>query len=108
MLKAGRAYHAAKAKRNSWPKVRWLTDRRGSRHLCLDACCIAFGQRLLWVALWQRLLRIGQCQLVVASLLGAARGVTRWCIFVWGGKGGLTRESGSQSCMGRFGPILKL
>lgn len=22
MLKAGRAYHAAKAKRNSWPKVR--------------------------------------------------------------------------------------
>ena len=90
MLKAGRAYHAAKAKRNSWPKVRWPTDRRGSRHLCLDACCRAFGQRLLWVALWQRLLRIGNGQLVVSRLfLGVARGCHTMAYFCWeGGEGG--------------------
>lgn len=58
MLKAGRAYHAAKAKRNSWPKVRCIAllrfvlragallfALRSSLHVTLD--CLQSGSALV-------------------------------------------------------------
>lgn len=41
MLKAGRAYHAAKAKRNSWPKVRCIA----LLHFVLRAGALLFALR---------------------------------------------------------------
>jgi hypothetical protein len=48
-----------------------------------------------------------------SSFFGRSQGVSHDGIFLLGGGagaggGGLTRESGSQSCMGSFGPMLKL
>ncbi len=53
MLKAGRAYHKYKAKRNCWPKVRGVAmnvSRPLPMMAAIRCCCVLSNQRILvWI-----------------------------------------------------------
>jgi len=108
MLKAGRAYHAAKAKRNSWPRVRtdsmhsWLHVAQAHRLLTqTDACvherCRGWFVKCIGTALTVWMLasmaeygvygQEDQCSLLYVSVRNVSRAIAgtsnHCCVFVW-------------------------